>query len=48
MLVEVLLAFALEKDLERFAVFFVEIERRGDVEVMLETSNVDEDGVTSL
>jgi Ni,Fe-hydrogenase III small subunit len=47
-LVEILLAFALKEDLERFAVFFVEIERRGDVEVMLETGDMDEDGMTSL
>jgi Ni,Fe-hydrogenase III small subunit len=47
-LVEVLLAFALEEDLERFAVFFVEVERRGDVEVMLEAGDVNEDGMASL
>ncbi len=48
MLVEVLLAFAFEEDLEGFAVFFVEVERRCDVEVMLETGYVNEDGMASL
>jgi hypothetical protein len=47
-LVEVFLAFALQEDLVRFTVFFVEVEGRGDVEVMLETGNMNEDGLTSL
>jgi len=47
-LVEVLLAFALEEDLERFAVFFVEVKGCGNVKVMLEASDVDENGVASL
>jgi hypothetical protein len=47
-LVEILLAFALQKHLVRLAVFFVEVEGRGDVEVMLETGNVDKNGVASL
>jgi hypothetical protein len=47
-LVEVLLAFALQEDLVRLTVFFVEVEGRGDVEVVLKTGNVDKNGMASL
>ena len=48
MLVELFLAFAFEEDLVRVAVFFVEVERGGDIEVVEEAGDVDENGVAIL
>lgn len=48
MLVELLLTFALEEGLVWFAVFLVEVDRRGDVEVVEEAGDVEEYGMAVL
>jgi hypothetical protein len=47
-LVELLLTFALKEGLVWFAVFLVEVDRCGDVEVVEEAGDVEEYGVTVL
>lgn len=47
-LIELFLTFALKEGLVWSAVFFVEVDRRGDVEVMQETGDVQEDRVAIL
>jgi len=47
-LVEVLLAFAFEEDLVGLAVFLVEVDRSGDVEIVLKAGYVEEDGMPTL
>jgi hypothetical protein len=47
-LVELLLAFALEKGLVWLAIFFVEAYRRSDIEVVEEPCNMEKYGVAGL
>jgi len=47
-LVEVLLAFTFEEDFVGLAVFLVEIDGSGNVEVVLKAGYVEEDGMTTL
>lgn len=47
-LVELFLAFALEEDLVGVAVFFVEVDRGGNVEIVKKARNVEKNGVAVL
>lgn len=48
MLVEALLALALEEDLVGLAVGLLEVDGRGNIEVVLESGYMKQDGMASL